>query len=66
MTRSDMNKELLRKIGLGDMVDKVEAGKCPTCNEPIDLTAFRNPISQKEFGISGLCQKCQDSVFGKD
>lgn len=39
-------------------------GKCPTCSKPIEK--FRNQISQREFQISGMCQKCQDSVFGKD
>lgn len=27
---------------------------------------FRDELSRKEFAISGLCQKCQDSVFGTD
>lgn len=37
---------------------------CPTCGKKIG--EFRNALSQKEFQISGMCQKCQDSVFGKD
>ena len=28
--------------------------------------AFRNPISEKEYRISGLCQDCQDEIFGAD
>lgn len=27
-------------------------------------TEFRDALSRKEYGISGMCQKCQDSVFG--
>jgi hypothetical protein len=27
-------------------------------------TDFRDDLSRKEYTISGLCQKCQDSVFG--
>ena len=27
---------------------------------------FRNEISRKEYSISGLCQKCQDEIFGVD
>jgi len=38
--------------------------KCPCCKGII--TPFRNTISLKEYGISGLCQSCQDSVFGLD
>ena len=40
------------------------AGICSMCHK--DIGEFRNEISQIEFGISGLCQKCQDSMFGKD
>ena len=59
-----MNEDIMRQAGLGEMVDKVKAGKCPTCNEDIDMSTFVDKISVKEFKISGMCQKCQDSVFG--
>ena len=54
-----------------DILFPVEAGlkaigNCPICIKPINGEDFRNDISRKEFGISGMCQKCQDSVFGKD
>jgi len=26
---------------------------------------FDDALSRKEYSISGLCQKCQDAVFGK-
>lgn len=35
---------------------------CVSCGGRADK--FRDALSEKEFGISGLCQKCQDSVFG--
>lgn len=38
------------------------AGRCPTCGNAIG--GFRDDLSVKEFSISGMCQKCQDSVFG--
>lgn len=25
---------------------------------------FKDKLSQKEYSISGLCQKCQDFIFG--
>lgn len=31
-----------------------------------DVSTFKDALSHKEFGISGLCQACQDSVFGGD
>jgi len=40
----------------------LNAGRCPTCQG--EIGPFRDAISQKEFGISGMCQGCQDSVFG--
>lgn len=47
-----------------EQVARQKAGLCPTCGGKI--TEFRNTISQKEFEISGMCQKCQDEVFGED
>lgn len=35
---------------------------CLKCKEPI--TGFRDHLSWKEHGISGMCQKCQDKIFG--
>ena len=34
------------------------------CGKPI--TEFRDSLSMKEYTISGLCQECQDKVFGKE
>ena len=41
----------------------IENMKCVTCSEPAD--GFRDEISLKEYTISGMCQSCQDSVFGE-
>ena len=35
---------------------------CPMCKKP--LGEFKDEISEREVRISGLCQKCQDEVFG--
>lgn len=32
------------------------------CGQP--ATTFRDKLSEKEFTISGLCQQCQDNIFG--
>lgn len=40
----------------------IDSGKCPFCENAIG--EFRDELSIKEFKISGLCQKCQDDVFG--
>lgn len=41
----------------------VEFGLCPMCGNKIE--GFRDELSLKEYGISGLCQECQDLTFGK-
>jgi|WetSurMetagenome_2_1015567.scaffolds.fasta_scaffold567277_1 hypothetical protein len=38
------------------------ASICTVCKKP--LTPFRDSLSRREYEISGLCQECQDSVFG--
>jgi hypothetical protein len=52
---------------LNDMAKMVfgwdgNSSNCRTCNKPIG--EFRDQLSVQEFGISGMCQSCQDSVFG--
>ena len=37
---------------------------CNLCKEPI--LSFEDERSKTEFGISGLCQACQDEIFTKD
>lgn len=43
--------------------ERIKKGNCPFCNEKIDKDEFKDPLSIKEFNISGLCQKCQDKFF---
>lgn len=31
------------------------------CGGPVE--SFRDTLSQREYYISGLCQKCQDQIF---
>ena len=49
--------------------------ECPTCGKPASDTPhhnvpkaflFRDEGSAKEYRISGMCQACQDAVFGGD
>lgn len=44
----------------------IEANVCVAkpigCGEPI--TGFRDTISEREYRISGMCQNCQDDIFG--
>ena len=61
-----MNKDIMKKMGFEEEVKKVEEKRCPFCDKLIDIeTEFRNDLSIKEYVISGLCQNCQDEMFGK-
>ena len=59
-------KRILRKVGFTEAVDNVEKGLCGLCSKEIRLSEFRDKLSIREFGISGLCQDCQDEVFATD
>ena len=39
-------------------------GQCVKCGE-FNLE-FNDELSRKEYGISGLCQCCQDIIFGTE
>ena len=48
----------------GEMFQNKKDGKCPFCGKKVNPeTEFKDPLSLKEFHISGLCQKCQDEFF---
>ena len=43
----------------------VRDGLCMCCDSTGNIaTSFSDDISRKEYAISGLCQSCQDDVFG--
>lgn len=60
-----MNKSILKSVGFGKEVEAVEQGLCPFCKKKVSSGDFQDELSKKEFKISGLCQKCQDKMFGK-
>ena len=51
-----------------DRRQNIQADTCSPppmgCSGP--ATEFRDDISRKEFAISGMCQKCQDGIYGKE
>lgn len=42
----------------------VETGICPRCGKDASKDAYSDEVSLRESKISGLCQTCQDDVFG--
>lgn len=59
----EINELLTQTTGISRQ-DAATQKICTFCKG--DASEFRNDISRREYRISGLCQKCQDSVFGKD
>lgn len=52
---------LLSSVAGRDRETTIKADKCMYCGQP--ATEFKDELSKREYAISGLCQKCQDSVF---
>jgi len=53
---------LLSKLTGVSRVGAVAEASCVTCKG--EASSFRDAVSKKEYTISGMCQSCQDSVFG--
>ena len=64
-----MNK-LLSKLMGKDRVGTITNNECMTCDRKASdedgAFEFRTALDRREFSISGMCQVCQDSVFGSD
>jgi uncharacterized CHY-type Zn-finger protein len=53
--------ELAKRMFGRTMTEAFEGKICVCCGEKV--TAFRDRLSAKEYGISGLCPVCQDVTF---
>jgi len=63
--KSNQIDNLLSSLFGVDRVKTISEGYCATCDTTgIVATSFRDDISRKEYSISGMCQSCQDDVFG--
>ncbi len=61
---NDSKQKLLTNMGFSRQVDNIKSGRCATCSNPVNGSQdFRDALSIKEYGISGMCQRCQDEVF---
>lgn len=64
--KSPEMESLLHALFGFDRRDSIGTDTCVP--EPIgcggEAVDFRNDVSRKEFTISGLCQNCQDKIFG--
>lgn len=57
-------KSFLKSLESGQGVPMAENCRCPLCADRVDEEEFRNEAFMREFELSGLCQECQDTVFG--
>lgn len=65
-TKSPAMEKYLDELSLGIFGRSRSLAKagngCVKCGKP--ATTFKDEQSRKEYNISGLCQECQDSIFG--
>lgn len=67
MSKSPEMEAVLENLGLNmfgrSRAQSASNGTCVTCGG--DATEFRDELSRREYGISRMCQRCQDSVFNQ-
>ena len=61
-SKSTALDQFILKLTGKNRVDTIARDLCMTCSDPD--TEFRNAKCLREFTISGMCQRCQDEVFG--
>lgn len=62
LKKPDLNKPVFTLMP--SKAKSIEARECPQCKRKIEEEDFRDMLSKREYTISGLCQVCQDRVFG--
>ncbi|MEM3192824.1 MAG: hypothetical protein QW292_12240 [Candidatus Parvarchaeota archaeon] len=55
-------KMMERIVDKKTLEEREKAGVCRFCGKSI--TKFRDEASEREYRLSGLCQECQDKMFG--
>jgi len=54
----DKNKPVFNMDMVKKQKENISKGKCATCGGGVG--EFKDAISEKDYGITGMCQKCQD------
>ena len=63
MSRSPEMQKMMDTM-FPEQTKRIRENKCPTCGESVEFDSFKDALSRREYAISGMCQKCQDKVFG--
>lgn len=59
-----LKDDAARSIGGRTKAEAHEQAVCVFCQGAV--TGFRDALSSKEYGISGMCQSCQDDFFTEE
>ena len=62
--KSENIDELFKNLYGVDRKTSIVNCTCVSCDSKVSKEGFRDEVSLREFHISGLCQVCQDKVFG--
>lgn len=65
--------ELLLEECVRDLVEsgfemsaaRIAFGRCTLCGQKVYINEFVDELSRREYKVSGMCQSCQDDVFGR-
>ena len=60
--KSPAIENLLTNILGTSRTETIRENKCVICG--CDATEFKDDLSRRGYAISGMCQQCQDRVFG--
>lgn len=63
-SKSEKIDELFKTLYGVDRKTSIIEKTCVSCGLEVSEEGFRDEVSLREFHISGLCQVCQDKVFG--
>jgi hypothetical protein len=59
--KNESMKQFIESV-LPDTAKAISENRCSLCKEPIGT--FRDGLYEYGYEISGMCQKCQDRIFG--
>lgn len=65
ISRSPKLNKMLSSLMGKDIEQTIRDNKCMTCDCFVYPDKFRDKTSKHEYTVSGMCQHCQDSVFGQ-
>lgn len=63
LVKPNLNKPIF--VIFPELRQYIENEQCPNCQRKILEEDFRDELSKKEYTFSGLCQACQNKIFGK-